>query len=93
MLEYERFLESKRHIPQNFGLSVNPTLDNNDDYQQNVIAGAMMGGLFGGGIGGVKESINLVKQIKANNYVQNITADDMLSKENMLKARLWADKK
>lgn len=75
------------------GLSVNPTLDKNEDYQQNVIAGAMMGGLFGGGIGGVKASVNLVKQIKANNIVQSITVDDMLSKESMVKARLWADKK
>lgn len=76
-----------------FGLSVNPTLDNNKDYQQNVVAGAMMGALFGVGLGGAKSSVDLVKQIKTNNYVQGLTVDDMLSKENMIKARLWSDKK
>lgn len=57
-----------------FGLSVNPALDNDEDYQKSVVGGAMMGGLFSIG-GAIQPTVALKNQIQTNHVVQNYTLD------------------
>lgn len=73
------------------GISGNQALMNDNEFFQNIKAGAMMGTLFGGIGQAIHTPRTIYKEIASDNYIRNLTADQLLAKDDMIKAEMYAD--
>lgn len=70
----------------------NSVFEDDDEFFQNMIAGGMLGGLMGLPVNVAQGTTGFAKTLSANNYVRKFTADQIKSKEDFAKARMYADK-
>ena len=75
------------------GIFGDPSLMNDEEFFQNITAGRMMGALFGGVGNTITTAKELNREIIANNKVRKAVIDQITSKDNMYKARIYVDKK